>query len=65
MHEKTTENILSRAREQVIELEETIDDDSLIGIFQKAIIHAIDNHIKLISGLNNLVIGENQDLGEY
>ncbi len=68
MHEKTTEYILSRAREQIIAIEEPINDDSLIGIFQKALIYIIDIHTKVIFEVNNLVIqqdGEKQDFGEF
>jgi hypothetical protein len=61
MHGQTTENLLSRAREQVIAVEEPIDDDSLMGIFQNALLHAIDTHTKLISELNNLVIQQDDD----
>jgi hypothetical protein len=56
MQEQTTEEILLRARQQIIEFEENIDDDTLIGMFKKFAIHTIDSHTKLISGLNSLVI---------
>jgi hypothetical protein len=56
MQEQTTEEILLRARQQIIEFEENIDNDTLIGMFKKSAIHTIDSYTKLISGLNNLVI---------
>ncbi|CAF0920949.1 unnamed protein product [Rotaria sordida] len=64
MQEQTTEHILLHARQQMIEIEET-DDDSLVGIFKKAAINAINCHVKLISGLNSLIIKQDdqeQDL---
>ena len=68
MYDQTTENLLLRAREQVIAVEEPIDDDSLMGIFQKALLYAIDTHTKVISKVNNLVTeqdGDKQDLSEF
>jgi hypothetical protein len=62
MQEQTTETILSHARQQIIEFEETVDDDSLIGMFKKAAINAIDCHTRLISGLNSLAIQQDEDL---
>ena len=56
MQEQTTSENLLRARQQMIELEETATDDSLLGMFKRAAINAIDNHARLISGLNNLII---------
>lgn len=57
MQEQTTTENLLRARQQMIELEETTNnDDTLIGMFKRAAINAIDNHARLISGINNLVI---------
>ncbi|CAF4812814.1 unnamed protein product, partial [Rotaria sp. Silwood1] len=64
MQEQTTQRILLNARQQMIELEET-DNDSLVEIFKKAVINAMTCHIKLISGLNSLIIKPNdqeQDL---
>jgi hypothetical protein len=56
MHEQTRAENLLRARQQMIELEENADNDSLVGMFKRAAINAIDNHARLISGINNLVI---------
>lgn len=55
MQEQTTERILLQARQEIADVEQP-DDDSLVGIFKKASIHAIDTHINLVSGLNNLVV---------
>jgi hypothetical protein len=72
MQEQTTAAILLRARQQMIELEEADDDDdSLLGMFKRAAINAIDSHTRLISGFNSLVIktdeqnDEEQDLREF
>jgi hypothetical protein len=56
MHEQTTAENLLRARQQMIELEETATDDSLLGMFKRAAVNAVDTHARLISGVNNLVI---------
>jgi hypothetical protein len=56
MQEQTTAENLLRARQQMIEFEENANDDTLIGMFKRAAINAIDNHARLISGINNLVI---------
>jgi len=40
----------------MIELEENINDDTLVGMLKRAAINAVDNHARLISGINNLVI---------
>jgi hypothetical protein len=56
MQEQTTAGKLLRARQQMIELEETATDDSLLAMLKRAAINAVDNHARLISGLNNLVI---------
>ncbi|CAF2530410.1 unnamed protein product [Rotaria sp. Silwood2] len=64
MQEQTTERILLHAQQQMIEIEET-DEDSLVGIFKKAAINAINCHVKLISELNSIIIKQNdqeQDL---
>jgi hypothetical protein len=68
MQEQTTESILLRARQQIIELKENFDNDSPIGMFKKAAIHVIDRHAGLISVLNSLVIKQDdqeQDLCEF
>jgi hypothetical protein len=62
MHEQTTAEILLRARQQMIELEENADNDTLIGIFKRTAINVVDNHARLISGINNLVINKQEDL---
>ena len=55
MQEQTTEDVLLRARQELIELEGTDnDDDSVIGMFRKATTTAIDTHVKLISEINSL-----------
>jgi hypothetical protein len=59
MQEQTTAENLLRARQQMIEFEENANDDTLIGMFKRAAINAIDNHARLISGINNLVIKRN------
>jgi hypothetical protein len=70
MQEQTTAEILLRARHQMIDLEETADDESLVGMFKRAAINAVDSHTRLVSGLNNLIIKrddddqQQQDLGE-
>jgi hypothetical protein len=56
MQEQTTAEKLLRARQQMIELEQTATDDSLLAMLKRAAINAVDNHARLISGLNNLVI---------
>ena len=56
MQEQTTAEKLLRARQQMIELEETATDDSLLAMLKRAAINAVDNHARLVSGLNNLVI---------
>jgi hypothetical protein len=62
MHEQTTAEILLRARQQMIELEENADNDTLIGMFKRTAINVVDNHARLISGINNLVINKQEDL---
>ncbi|CAF4026951.1 unnamed protein product, partial [Rotaria sp. Silwood2] len=56
MQEQTTANNLLHARQQMIELEESADNDSIVGMFKRAAINAVDSHAKLLSGINNLVI---------
>ncbi|CAF4721367.1 unnamed protein product [Rotaria sp. Silwood1] len=56
MQEQTTTNNLLHARQQIIELEESTDNDNIVGMFKRAAINAVDNHARLISGINNLVI---------
>lgn len=53
MQEQTTEYILSQVQQQINELD---NDDDLIGIFKKALIHGINTHKKFISQFKNLVI---------
>jgi hypothetical protein len=68
MHEQTTEGILLRARQQINELEDATDDESLVGMFKRAAIHAIDSHTRLVSGVNSLVIKQDdqeQDLCKF
>ncbi len=62
MQEQTTAEILLRARQQMIELEENADDDTIVGMLKRAAINAVDNHARLISGINNLVINRQEDL---
>ncbi|CAF0844729.1 unnamed protein product [Adineta steineri] len=58
--EQITEDVLLSARQEITEFEGTDnDDDSPIGMFKKAAINAIDNHAKLISGMNNLLAQQN------
>ncbi|CAF0874099.1 unnamed protein product, partial [Adineta steineri] len=58
--EQTTEDVLLSARQEITEFEGTDNgDDSPIGMFKKAAINAIDNHTKLISGMNNLLAQQN------
>lgn len=67
MQEQTTTNNLLHARQQIIELEETVDNDSPVGIFKRAAITAIDSHARLILSINNLVIkhdDQEQDLSK-
>ncbi|CAF3393218.1 unnamed protein product [Rotaria sp. Silwood1] len=56
MQEQTTTNNLLHARQQIIELEESTDNDNILGMFKRAAINAVDNHARLLSGINNLVI---------
>lgn len=68
MHQQTSENLLNRAREQIVEQTETIDDQILIGMFRKAILHAIDCHTRLISQVNQFIPDQDdqkQDLGTF
>jgi hypothetical protein len=46
----------------MIELEENADDDTIVGMLKRAAINAVDNHARLISGINNLVINREEDL---
>ncbi|CAF1098112.1 unnamed protein product [Rotaria sordida] len=56
MQEQTTANNLLHTRQQMIELEESADNDSVIGMVKRAAINAVDSHARLLSGINNLVI---------
>jgi hypothetical protein len=56
MQEQTTTGNLLRVRQQMIELEENVNDDTLVGMLKRAVINAVDNHARLISGINNLVM---------
>lgn len=62
MHEQTSENLLTRTREQIIEQSETITDETLIGLFRKAILHTIDCHTRLICQVNQFIPDTNPDL---
>ena len=55
MQEQTTAENLLRARQQLIELEGNADDHTVGGMVKQAAINAIDNHARVISGVNNLV----------
>jgi len=59
MQEQTTTGNLLRVRQQMIELEENVNDDTLVGMLKRAVINAVDNHARLISGINNLVMKRN------
>ncbi len=69
MQQNTTEDVLLLARQQILELEGTDnDDDSPIGMFKKAATNAIDSHARLISQMNSLVTKQNdyeQDLCKF
>ncbi|CAF1083139.1 unnamed protein product [Rotaria magnacalcarata] len=54
--EQTTAKNLLHARQQMIELEEAVDNDSIVGMFKQAAINIVDSHARFISGINNLVI---------
>ena len=65
MHQQTSENLLSRAREQIVE---QTDDQILIEMFRKAILHTIDCHTRLISQVNQFIPDQDdqkQDFGRF
>jgi len=64
MQERTTTESLLRARQQMIELEEGAEDDTLVGMFRKAAIYAVDSHARLISEVNNLVVKHDDQQGD-
>jgi len=43
----------------MIEFEENVNGDTLVGMLKRAAINAVDNHARLISGINILVIKRN------
>lgn len=55
MQEQTTAENLLRARQQLIEIEISADDHTVLGMVKQAAINAIDHHARLVSGINNLV----------
>jgi hypothetical protein len=64
MQERTTTESLLRARQQMIELEEDAEDNTLVGMFRKAAIYAVDSHARLISEVNNLVVKDDDRQGD-
>ena len=40
----------------MFELEESIDNTSLIGMFKQTAIDVVDSHLRLVNGINNLII---------